>query len=72
MTTGSGATGAAGDLVSLSTGGDFTLGGSPSGKTLAIALGSGYNGHKIKVTATINASVIGAKTKHLQKMKQLQ
>jgi len=63
MTTGSGGTGAVGDLISLSTGGDFTLGGSPTGKTLAIALGSGYNGHKIKVIATINASVIGAKTK---------
>jgi hypothetical protein len=63
MTTGSGATGAAGDLISLSTGSDFTLGGSPTGKTLAINLGSGYNGHKIKVTATISASVVGAKTK---------
>ena len=63
MTTGSGATGAVGDLISLSTGSDFTLGGSPTGKTLAINLGSGYNGHKIKVTATINASVVGAKTK---------
>ena len=63
MTTGSGGTGAVGDLISLSTGSDFTLGGSPTGKTLAINLGSGYNGHKIKVTATINASVVGAKTK---------
>jgi len=63
MSTGSGGTGAVGDLISLSTGGDFTLGGSPTGKTLAIALGSGYNGHKIKVTATITASVVGAKTK---------
>ena len=63
MTTGSGATGAVGDLISLSTSGDFTLGGSPTGKTLAIDLGSGYNGHKIKVIATINASVVGAKTK---------
>ena len=41
MTTGSGATGAAGDLISLSTVSDFTLGGSPTGKTLAINLGSG-------------------------------
>ena len=63
MTTGSGGTGVVGDLISLSTGSDFTLGGSPTGKTLAINLGSGYNGHKIKVTGTINASVIGAKTK---------
>ena len=42
---------------------DFTLGGSPTGKTLAIDLGSGYNGHKIKILATISASVVGAKTK---------
>jgi hypothetical protein len=63
MTVGSGETGVVGDLISLSTGSDFTLGGSPTGKTLAINLGSGYNGHKIKVTATINASVVGAKTK---------
>ena len=63
MTTGSGGTGAAGDVISLSTADDFTLGGSPTGKTLAINLGSGYNGHKIKILATISASVVGAKTK---------
>ena len=63
MTTGSGATGAAGDVITLSTSDDFTLGGSPTGKTLAIDLGSGYNGHKIKILATISASVVGAKTK---------
>ena len=63
MTTGSGSTGAVGDVISLSTANDFTLGGSPTGKTLAINLGSGYNGHKIKVSATISASVVGAKTK---------
>ena len=63
MTVGSGSTGAVGDIISLSTSGDFTLGGSPTGKTLAIDLGSGYNGHKIKVIATISASVVGAKTK---------
>ena len=63
MTTGSGGTGAAGDVISLSTSDDFTLGGSPTGKTLAIDLGSGYNGHKIKILATISASVVGAKTK---------
>ena len=45
MTTGSGNTGAVGDVLSLSTSDDFTLGGSPTGKTLAIDLGSGYNGH---------------------------
>ena len=63
MTTGSGGTGAAGDIISLSTSGDFTLGGSPTGKTLTIDLGSGYNGHKIKILATISTSVVGAKTK---------
>ena len=63
MTTGSGGTGVAGDVISLSTSDDFTLGGTPTGKTLTIDLGSGYNGHKIKILATINASVVGAKTK---------
>jgi len=63
MTTGSGGTGAAGDVISLSTADDFTRGGSPTGKTLAINLGSGYNGHKIKILATISSSVVGAKTK---------
>ena len=63
MTTGSGGTGNAGDIISPSTANDYTLGGSPTGKTLAFDFGSGYNGHKIKVTATISASVVGAKTK---------
>jgi len=63
MTVGSGGTGAVGDVISLSTGSDFTLAGSPTGKTLNINLGSGYNGHKVKLTATISASVVGAKTK---------
>ena len=63
MATGSGGTGAAGDIISPSTSGDYTLGGSPTGKTLALDFGSGYNGHKIKVIATISASVVGSKTK---------
>ncbi len=63
MAVGSGSTGAAGDIISLSTGSDFSLGGSPTGKTLTIDLGSGYNAHKVKLTATISASVVGAKTK---------
>ncbi len=63
MTTGAGGTGAAGDVLTLSTADDFTLGGSPTGKTLTIDLGSGYNGHKVKILATISASVVGAKTK---------
>ena len=63
MATGSGGTGNAGDIISPSTANDYTLGGSPTGKTLAFNFGSGYNGHKVKVTATISASVVGAKTK---------
>ena len=63
MTTGAGGTGAVGDVVTLSNSGDFTLGGSPTGKTLAIDLGSGWNGHKVKILATISTSVAGAKTK---------
>ena len=63
MTTGGGGTGAVGDVVTLASAGDYTLGGTPTGKTLAIDLGSGWNGHKIKILATISASVIGAKTK---------
>ena len=62
MTTGSGSTGV-GDVISLSTSGDFSLGGSPTGKTLTIDLGSGYNTHKVKLTATITTSVVSAKTK---------
>ena len=34
-----------------------------TGKTLTIDLGSGYNGHKVKLTATISSSVVSAKTK---------
>ena len=63
MAKGSGSTGSVGDIISPSTSGDYTLGGSPTGKTLALDFGSGYNGHKIKVIATISASVVGAKTK---------
>ena len=63
MTTGSGGTGAVGDVISLSTADDFEKTGTPEGKTLDIDLGSGYNGHKIKILATINASVVGSKTK---------
>jgi hypothetical protein len=63
MAVGSGSTGLVGDVISPSTGGDYTLGGSPTGKTLAFNFGSDYNGHKIKVIATISASVVGAKTK---------
>ena len=61
MTTGSGSTGAAGDIVSLSTSGDFTLGGSPTGKTLTIDLGD--NTMVLKIITTISTSVVSAKQK---------
>ena len=52
-----------GDVITLSGSGDYTLGGSPTGKTLAIDLGSAFNGSKIKILATIATSVAGSKTK---------
>ena len=64
MTQGGSATeGAVGDVITLSSSGDYTLGGSPTGKTLTIDLGSTFNGSKLKVLATISASVVSAKTK---------
>ncbi len=63
MSTGSVGTGAVGDVISLSTANDFTLGSTPTGKTLTINLGDGYNGHKIKVLATLSTSEVGAKSK---------
>ena len=60
---GSATAGEVGDVITLSSSGDYTLGGSPTGKTLAIDLGSTFNGSKIKILATISASVVGAKTK---------
>ena len=64
MTQGGSATaGEVGDVITLSSSGDYSLGGSPTGKTLTIDLGSTFNGSKIKVLATISASVVSAKTK---------
>ena len=70
MTTGSGGTGAAGDFLSLSGNnheGDsiFTLSGSPTGKSLILDFGANYAGHKIKILATVNRSVVEEKTKTL-------
>jgi len=70
MTTGSGGTGAVGDVLSLSGNnheGDaiFNLGGSPTGKTLRLDFGANYAGHKVKVLATVNRSVAGSKSKTL-------
>ena len=60
---GSASAGEVGDVLTLTNSGDYTLGGSPTGKTLAIDLGSTFNGSKLKILATISASVVGAKTK---------
>jgi hypothetical protein len=68
MTTGAGSTGAVGDVLNLSGNnheGDsiFTLTGSPTGKTLTLDFGANFNGHKIKILATVQRSVAGSKTK---------
>jgi len=60
---GSATEGEVGDVITLSSSGDYTLGGSPTGKTLVIDLGSTFNGSKIKVLATVSRSVVSAKTK---------
>ena len=70
MTTGSGGSSAVGDVLSLTGNnheGDaiFTLGGSPTGKTLTLDFGANYAGHKVKILATVNRSVAGSKTKTL-------
>ena len=70
MTTGAGGTGAVGDVLSL-TGNNhesdpiFNLGGSPTGKTLTLDFGVDYQGHKVKVLATINRSIANSKSKTL-------
>ena len=60
---GSASAGEVGDVITLGSSGDYSLGGSPTGKTLSIDLGDTFNGSKIKILATISASVVGAKTK---------
>jgi hypothetical protein len=70
MSLGAGSSGAVGDVLSLSGNnheGDpiFNLGGSPSGKTLTIDFGGDYQGHKVKILATINRSVANSKSKTL-------
>jgi len=70
MTLGAGTSGAVGDVLSLSGNnheGDpiFVLGGSPSGKTLTLDFGTDYQGHKVKILATVSRSVAGSKTKTL-------
>ena len=70
MTTGAGGTGAVGDVLNLSGNnheGDtiFVLGGSPNGKTLTLDFGADFQGHKVKIYATIQRTVAGSKTKTL-------
>jgi hypothetical protein len=70
MTTGAGSTGAVGDVLNLEGNnheGDsiFTLGGSPTGKTLTLDFGADFQGHKIKIYATAQRTVAGSKTKTL-------
>jgi len=59
-----------GDVLSLTgNNGDggaiFTLGGSPTGKTLTLDFGTAYGSAKLKVLATLSRSVAGGKTKTL-------
>ena len=72
MSTGSGGTGAVGDVLTLAGSGVFTLTGSPTGKQLDIDLGSGYAGHKIKILATINRTIADSKSKTLNANTTLQ
>ena len=77
MSTGAGSSGGVGDVLSLSGNnheGDpiFTLSGSPSGKTLLIDMGANFQGHKVKILATINRSVAGSKTKTLNTASTIQ
>ena len=77
MTTGSGGTGAVGDVLSLTGNnheGDpiFVLGGSPTGKTLQLDFGANYQGHKVKILATVSRSVAGSKSKTLNSNQTLQ
>jgi len=60
----------AGDVLSISGNNHmgnpiFTLGGSPTGKTLTLDFGSNYSSAKIKILATVARSVAGSKTKTL-------
>ena len=70
MATGSGSTGAVGDVLSIdgnSHEGDaiFTLGGSPTGVTLTFDYGANFAAHKVKILATISRTTVSSKTKTL-------
>ena len=56
VSTGSGGSGAVGDVITPTISGTGT-------QTLTINMGSGYNGHKVKIIATITRSAAGEKSK---------
>ena len=77
MSTGAGGTGAVGDVLNLSGNnheGDaiFTLSGSPTGRTLTLDFGANFNGHKVKILATVTRSVAPSKSKTLNEDQTLQ
>jgi hypothetical protein len=70
MVTGSGGTGAVGDVLNLSGTnheGDaiFNLGGSPVGKTLTLDFGANFASHTVKILATVSRTIADSKTKTL-------
>jgi len=70
MTLGAGTSGAIGDVLNLEGNnheGDaiFELIGSPTGKTLKLDFGADFQGHKIKILATVQRTIAGSKTKTL-------
>src|SRR5210317_1332727 len=70
MTTGAGTSGAVGDVLSL-TGNNhegtviFDLNVAKTQLTITLDFGTDYQGHKVKILATVNRSVAGSKTKTL-------
>ena len=68
--TGAGGSGAVGDVLSLDGNnheGDpiFVRSGTPTGKTLTLDFGVNFQGHDIKVLATVNRTVVNSKSKTL-------
>ncbi len=68
--TGSGGTGAVGDVIALTGNnheGDaiFTLSGSPTGKTLKFDFGANFAGHTVEILATVTRSIADSKSKTL-------
>jgi len=77
MAMGAGVGGEVGAVLSLSgtnhlAGTIFSLGGSPTGKTLTLNFGTDYAGHKVKILATINRAVAGSKSKTLNSSQTVQ